>query len=347
MPRMAHPSEAPYSTLDPSGVLDALDALGFRGDGRLLQLNSYENRVFQVHLEDAPPVVAKFYRPARWTDAQILEEHQFALELVEAEVPVVPPLPLRPDGPATCLGDPPTLALLPAEQGGFRVAVAESRGGRAPESDDADTLQRLGRFIGRLHAVGARSPFEHRAPLDAKRLGHDAVARVLNSEHLGPAERPGWQAVAREALVMIDAAFDATAAAAIRLHGDCHRGNILWRDEEGPHFVDLDDAAGGPAMQDLWMLLSGDRPARERQLGLLLSGYRRFFDFNRRETALIEPLRSLRMLHHSAWIADRWHDPAFPIAFPWFGSGGYWSQQTIQLREQIEAMAEPALAPDD
>ena len=337
---MAGASAHPFARLSPQAVLDLLDGQGVRGDGRLLQLNSYENRVFQVMLEDGRTVVAKFYRPGRWSDAQIAEEHGFAAELAEAEVPVVAPLPLAHGG---------TLGHGTADGQDFRIAVYPRRAGHAPELDQADTLRWLGRFIGRLHSVGARRPFVHRRTLDVVTFGRAAVDRIVARDIVPPAQAPAWRDAAARALDQVDAAFAATPATALRLHGDCHPGNIQWRDPDdgrpdaGPQIVDLDDAVNGPAVQDLWMWLSGDRASRQQQLGAVLQGYRQFRRFDARELALIEPLRTLRMLHHSAWIAERWDDPAFPPAFPWFGTPGYWGQQTTELREQLEAMAEPPL----
>ena len=341
----------PYARLNPQAVLDALDEVGLRGDGRLLQLNSYENRVFQVFLEDGPALVAKFYRPGRWSDAQIAEEHHFAAELAAAEVPVVAPLRL-PGGPdaGSTLGH----ALVDGQP--FRLAVYPLRSGHGPELDDPATLRWLGRFIARLHLVGERSAFVHRRVLTPTTFGHDALARVLALDLIPPAQAEGWHAACAQALALVDAAFTTTPARALRLHGDCHPGNILWRDEGegghgaangGPHIVDLDDAVNGPAVQDLWMLLSGEPAAMRTQLAAVLAGYRQIRRFDARELALIEPLRTLRMVHHSAWLAERWADPAFPAAFPWFGTASYWGQQTIQLREQIDAMHQPALDPDD
>ena len=332
-----HASKHPFDQLSPQAVLDALDGCGLRGDGRLLQLNSYENRVFQVMLEDGGAVVAKFYRPGRWTDAQIHEEHGFAAELAAAELPVVAPLPLQ-DGQTLARADIAGLT--------FALAAYPMRSGHGPELEQQDTLRWLGRMIGRMHAVGALRPFVHRRTLDAQTFGHAPLARLLNLELIPPAQLAPWRSAVEQALLSVDAAMSNTAATQIRLHGDCHPGNILWRDEGdggSPHIVDLDDAAMGPAMQDLWMLLSGDAQAMRSQLAAMLQGYRQFRAFDLRELALIEPLRTLRMIHHSAWLAERWSDPAFPPAFPWFGHASYWSQQTIQLREQIEAMDQPAL----
>jgi Ser/Thr protein kinase RdoA (MazF antagonist) len=335
---------AAYAGLGPQQVLAALDAVGLRGDGRILQLNSYENRVFQVMLEDGSAqasVVPKFYRPGRWSDAQIVEEHAFALELAAAEVPVVAPLVLHDAGLAPdlrLLGDPPTLATLALDGMTHRFGVAPRCAGREPELEDPEALRQLGRFIGRLHAVGAMRPFEHRHRLDARADATAALALLEQGGFVTPAELPAWRQVSAEALRLLVAAFDALQPLpTLRLHGDCHLGNVLWRDG-GPHVVDLDDAMQGPAVQDLWMLVSGDAQTTRQQLHTLLEGYEQFRAFDDRELALIEPLRTLRMLRHSAWLAARWADPSFPINFPFFGSAAYWSQQTTQLREQVELM---------
>jgi Ser/Thr protein kinase RdoA (MazF antagonist) len=318
-----------FALLDRSRILDALEAASWRGDGRLLALNSYENRVYQVWLEDGGSVVAKFYRPERWTDAQILEEHRYTAELASHEIPVVAPLDV--DG-----------RTLHAHEG-FRFAVYPRRGGRAPELDDPETLLRLGRFIGRIHAVGASAPFRERPTVDVETFGREPRDWLLAHDAVPTELRPAWLAVVDPCLEAVEAAFGrASPRRTLRLHGDCHAGNVLWTDD-GPHFVDFDDARNGPAIQDLWMLLSGDAADMRRQLADVLEGYRDFMDFDRAELQLIEPLRTLRLIHYSAWLARRWSDPAFPAAFPWFGSVRYWQDRILELREQLGAMAEPAL----
>jgi len=319
----------PYDGLTPDTVLDALDAAGWRGDGRLLALNSYENRVYQVSLEEEGFVVAKFYRPARWSDAQILEEHAFALELAAREIPVVAPLARA--------------GRTLHEFGGFRFAVYPRRGGRGPELEDPKVLEWIGRFLGRIHAVGAASAFRERPVLDPETFGSEPRDWLL--EHAGIPQdlQEAWSGVSAQALETVERRFEESGPVRrIRLHGDCHAGNILWTDA-GPHFVDLDDARMGPAVQDLWMLLPGDRAEAARSLRALLEGYERFQPFEHGELGLIEALRTLRLLHYSAWLARRWGDPAFPAAFPWFGTQRYWQDRILELREQIAAMAEPAL----
>ena len=329
----------PYETLTPQRVLDALADAGLPGDGRILQLNSYENRVFQVFLEDGRAIVAKFYRPGRWSDEQILEEHALARELADAEVPVVPPLVLGGDA----IGDPPTLARFEVEGVVHRVAAAARCAGREPELEDDATLLQLGRFIGRLHAVGRARTFLHRWRMDPPADAAHTRQLLLDRGVVTGDVRPAWEQASAAVVEAIAAAWrDTPPNRLLRLHGDCHLGNVLWRDG-GPHVVDLDDACTSPAVQDLWMLVSGDRRSITWQLSLLLEGYTQFSDFDERELALMEPLRSLRMLRYSAWLAERWSDPAFPRAFPDFGTPAYWSQQVTQLREQLETMSEPPL----
>jgi Ser/Thr protein kinase RdoA (MazF antagonist) len=320
----------PYAGLGPDTVLDALESVGLRGDGRLLALNSYENRVYQIWMEDGPPVVAKFYRPERWSDAAILEEHAFTGELAERELPVVPPLRA---------GD----ASLHRFQA-FRFAVFPKRGGRAPEFGDPKILEWMGRFIGRLHAVGALQPFQHRPRLDVASFGEEPRDYLLAHACLPADLLDIWRGVVNLALDGVRRCYDrAGDVRSLRLHGDCHAGNVLWTDD-GPHFVDFDDSRMGPAVQDLWMLLSGDAPTMAAQLGAVLTGYEDFFEFDRRELLLVEALRTLRMIHYGAWLARRWQDPAFPAAFPWFGTQRYWQDQILALREQVGVMDDPIVA---
>jgi len=329
----------PYEALTPDVVLDALAAVGLYGDGRLMALSSYENRVYQVALEQAfeghAQVVVKFYRPGRWSDEAIREEHAFAQALAAQEIPAVAPLVL--DGSTL------------HHHGGFAFSVSPRRGGRAPELDDDEVLEWIGRFLARIHTVGAQAPFAHRPLLDLHGFG-TASRDWLLAHHKVPMDvESAWRQACDAALAAVAQALGGEGGGyapqfkLLRLHGDCHPGNILWTPDEGPHFVDLDDARTGPAAQDLWMLLSGERAQRQRQLGALLDGYEQMRDFDRRELALIEPLRTLRLVHYSAWLARRWDDPAFPAAFPWFGSSDYWKGQVQMLEEQLEAMAEPPL----
>ncbi|MFP5405309.1 MAG: serine/threonine protein kinase [Gammaproteobacteria bacterium] len=340
-------ASAPYARLTPDCMLDALDAVGLRGDGRFLALNSYENRVYQVSLEDGRVVVPKFYRPERWSDDQILEEHAFVADLAAREIPVVPAMPLEPVRPG-CALVPASKASAPASPTlasfeGYRFAVFPRRGGRTPELDDPDTLEWTGRFIGRIHAVGAIAPFVFRPAIDVAALGEEPREWLLAHGLIPPDLIPAWTGTVDQALEGVRRAFErAGKVRMIRLHGDCHAGNVLWTDD-GPHFVDFDDARMGPAIQDLWMLLSGDRAEMTRQLSDLISGYEDFVDFDRRELQLIEALRTLRLIHYSAWIGRRWGDPAFPAAFPWFGTQRYWQDRVLELREQVAAMQEPAL----
>ncbi len=319
----------PFSELTPDAVLDALDSIGLRSDGRLLALNSYENRVYQAGMEDGPAQVAKFYRPERWTDAAILEEHAFVATLVEREIPVVPASVINGS----------TLHTF----NGFRFSVFAKHGGRAPELDDCDTLEWMGRFIGRIHAVGALESYRHRPTLDIQSFGVEPSSYLLAHDFI-PAELVEvYRGVVAQALDGVRRCFErAGEVRTLRLHGDCHVGNVLWTDA-GPHFVDFDDSRMGPAIQDLWMLLSGERAEQTQQLGDLLAGYEDFYDFDSRELHLLEALRTLRLIHYSAWIARRWDDAAFPVAFPWFNTQRYWQDRILELREQIALMDEPPL----
>jgi Ser/Thr protein kinase RdoA (MazF antagonist) len=320
----------PYNSLTPDVVLDAVESIGVSCDGRLLALNSYENRVYQVGVDEGAPLVVKFYRPGRWSTEAILEEHAFALELADAEIPVVPPMKW-PDG--TTLH----------ESHGFRFAVYERKGGRWPELDNEDNLKWLGRFIGRIHAMGARQMFIHRPCIDIQNYGYDNTEYLLENRIIPPDLVPAYKTLCNDVLVQVQACFDrAGVVNSLRLHGDCHPGNILWTDD-GPHFVDFDDARSGPAVQDLWMLLSGDRQEMTVQLSHVLGGYEQFYDFDPIELNLIEALRTLRMINYSAWLARRWDDPSFPINFPWFGGNRYWEEQILALREQLALMQEPPL----
>jgi Ser/Thr protein kinase RdoA (MazF antagonist) len=326
-PTAAIPPEfTPFSTLSPDRVLEVIEDLGFRTDGRLLALNSYENRVYRVGIEDEPAVIAKFYRAGRWSDAAILEEHAFATALSEAEIPVIPPLVVAGH----------TLH----HNGDCRFALSANRPGRAPELDDPDVLRWLGRFIARIHALGATERFRARPILTIERFGREPREFILASEYLPNELRPVYQSVIDELLEQVQAVFDNVGATRqLRLHGDCHPGNILWA-PAGPHFVDLDDCMTGPAVQDLWMLVAGNREEMSRQFGYLIEGYEDFFEFDTVEMLLIEALRTLRIIHYAAWLARRWRDPAFPLHFPWFNTQRYWQDHILSLREQQAALQE-------
>ena len=325
MPDSSHP----FQTLTPEFIMDAVESQGFQCDCRTLSLNSYENRVCQVGIELAQPLIAKFYRPGRWSDEQIREEHSFCFELAGHELPVV--APLRNSAHESIF-----------LYNGFRFALYPRQGGRAPEFDNLDNLLILGRMLGRIHGIGAVQPFEQRPTLDIHTFGYSSVA-LIRDQFIPDDYRASYTAVTDQLLQTIETIVaEAGPIRYIRTHGDCHAGNILWRDE-APHFVDFDDARMAPAVQDLWMMLSGDRLRQTAQLEALIEGYREFYDFNPAELRLIESLRTLRMLHYSAWLARRWGDPMFPHTFFWFNTTRYWGEHILELREQLGALSEPAL----
>jgi Ser/Thr protein kinase RdoA (MazF antagonist) len=312
--------------------MDAIQSTGLWCDGRLFPLNSYENRVYQVGIEDSQPIIAKFYRPQRWTDAQILEEHSFCFELVDQELPVVPPLVMPGDGGQSSLG----------HYQGFRFALYTRRGGHAPELDNLDNLYTLGKFIGRIHQVGQVRAFAHRPRIDVQSFGLESVDFIL--EHMIPSDlREVYRGVARDLLQAVnDALSTLEDGDYIRVHGDCHPGNILWRNDL-PNFVDFDDARMAPAIQDIWMLLCGERHRQNAQLAEVLEGYTEFCDFDRRQLRWIEAFRALRLMYFAAWLARRWQDPAFPRVFTWFNTPRYWGDHILELREQLAALAEEPL----
>ncbi|MEW5756220.1 MAG: serine/threonine protein kinase [Pseudomonadota bacterium] len=327
---MAMSAEIPFEGLEPEVLLRAVESVGYLCDGRLLALNSYENRVYQVGIEEAQPLVAKFYRPGRWSDAAILEEHAFSLELAEREIPVVAPL-RNEEGESL------------HHHQGFRFALFPRRGGRWPDLDDPEKLRWLGRFLGRIHAVGAARRFAHRPSLDIQSFGEDSYQFLLERDFLPAYLSKVYRSVVEDLLRQVRAVFEAVGpCTALRLHGDCHPGNILWG-EHGPHFVDLDDSRMGPAVQDLWMLLSGARHEQEQQLMAIVEGYQEFREFDALELGLIEALRALRLIHYAAWLARRWQDPAFPHNFPWFNTPRYWEEHCQALREQTALLEEPPL----
>ncbi len=328
---MSSPSAATlaFRNLEPDDILDAVADLGFDVNGRLLALNSYENRVYQVGIDDRDNCVVKFYRPERWSNDAILEEHGFAVELANAEVPVVPPIDVNGS----------TLH----EAGLFRLAVYPCHGGRSPDLDNYEQLEQLGRLVGRIHNIGATRDFEHRPEIDVEAFGTEPFNYLLDEGHIPPDLEAAYESVAELVLDGVDACIErAGEVASIRLHGDFHPGNVLV-DRERFHIVDLDDARTGPAVQDLWMFLSGDRHEQEPQLAALLDGYTAFRDFDPIELNLIEGLRSLRIMHYAAWLARRWGDPAFKLAFPWFDSRRYWDDHVLALREQVALMQEAPL----
>lgn len=321
-------NNTPYNNLNPDLILHAIESVGFLCSGSLLALNSYENRVYQVGIEESAPMIAKFYRPGRWSNAAILEEHQFALELEEQEIPVV--APWRSATQQTL-----------HEYQGHRFALFKRWGGRALELDSLSQLEWMGRFIGRLHAVGACHSFQHRLHINVQSYGYQPYQFLIEHHFIPDFLKENYCRIMESVLQKVETRFQqAGKLNVIRLHGDIHVGNVLWNDA-GPHIVDLDDCMMGPAIQDIWMLLSGNEAQMQLQLEYILSGYREFHDFNPRELLLIEALRTLRMIHYSAWLAKRWEDPAFPISFPWFNTSRYWQEQLQNLQDQNDLLSCP------
>lgn len=319
-----------FANLTPDHILDSVEALGVECDGRFLALNSYENRVYQIGVEEASPLVAKFYRPNRWSDEAIIEEHLFTLALADQEIPVIPPL-MNEAGVSL------------HKHGHFRFAIYPCRGGRAPELDNPDHLEQLGRFIGRIHALGAAKSFTHRPTLDIESYAIRPRRFLLQNGFIPGYLTEAYESLTNDLIKQVQGCFErAGTVRMLRLHGDCHPGNILWTDD-GAHIVDFDDARMGPAVQDLWMFLSGDRTYMTARLADLLEGYSQFFDFVPSELHLVEALRTLRLIHYAAWIASRWNDPAFPMAFPWFNTNNYWEEHILTLREQAALLNEPPL----
>jgi Ser/Thr protein kinase RdoA (MazF antagonist) len=329
----------PFEGLDPDTVLACLESVGMIADGRLMALNSYENRVYRVGIEQLPVdeqqplsapdmVVVKFYRPQRWTDAQIREEHAFARELVAAQLPVAAPQFIGGQALHRHLN--------------FRFAMFACLRATAPDLDQPGARAVLGRTLGRIHARSALRRFEHRGSLDDMRCGDRARAAILNLGIMPEPQRSRYDQVARELIAAVRERWEAVSPPVIRLHGDCHLGNILWS-PQGPVFVDLDDCLMGPRMQDLWMFCSGSPAQQQAEWTELIEGYLQFADFDFREVALIESLRAMRMMHHAAWLAQRWDDPAFPLAFPWFGEARFWDRHIADLQEQLEAVRDPPL----
>lgn len=322
----------PYEKLTPDMVINAVESLGYVSDARILALNSYENRVYQVGIEAKEPIIVKFYRPDRWSVNQILEEHEFTNKLYSLEIPVVPPEELT-DFKYKTLG----------ELNGFLFSIYPRQGGRAPELDNLDHLFQLGQFIGRIHSVGATFDFKFRNSLSVEDYGEKNVRYLTDNNFIPKDLLPAYLSISSQLLkILTSIELNSHKFKTISLHGDCHPGNILWR-EDRPHFLDFDDAISGPAIQDLWMLLSGEKENKQKQFSEILDGYENFYSFNSSELSLIEPLRVLRVLYYNGWIAKRWKDPAFPKSFPWFNTQNYWSQHILELKELLSSLNEPVL----
>lgn len=315
-------NKTPYANLDPNLILSAIESLDYRCSGNLSALNSFENRVYQIGIEDDAPLIAKFYRPHRWSDAAILEEHQFTLELLERDLPVVAPLVASNGNTLHYFQD-------------YRFALFPRQGGKPLELDNLEHLEWMGRLLGRLHAVGEQRPFQTRLYLNVQTYGHEPYQYLLQHDFIPQDVKHNYCLAVTRLLEKVAFIFEQVGEIKqLRLHGDCHAGNVLWN-HNGPIVVDFDDCLMGPAIQDLWMLLSGTSQEVAIQKNRIMDGYEEFNDFNYREFKLIEPLRALRMIHYAGWLAKRWEDPAFPINFPWFNTPRYWQDQLFHFNEQI------------
>ena len=314
-----------FSLLNPDTIIDAVESLGLISDARIFPLNSYENRVYQIGLENQSPIIGKFYRPQRWSDAQILEEHAFTRKLAQHDIPVIAPLDFE------------NQTLHRFEQ--FRFALYPRQGGRAPELGNKENLNWLGRLIGRIHAIGSTISFKYRPAIDIQSYVIEPMDFLLSGNFIPDYLQDAYQSLMHDIISLLKQRYDLNHVSQISLHADCHPGNILWT-EKGPHFVDFDDCRTGPAVQDLWMLISGNASERRQQLDDLLDGYFEFHDFNPAEARLIEPLRTMRIIHYAGWLARRWQDPAFPLNFPWFNTPHYWEQHILELREQFSLLQE-------
>ena len=319
----------PYDRLTPDMVIDSVESVGYLSDARLLALNSYENRVYQVGIEDSVPLIAKFYRPERWSEAQIQEEHRFSLELQDAEISVVAPL-VDVHGHTM------------HHHEGFKFALFPRRGGYPPELDNLDSLLVLGRTVGRIHAVGRAGQFTERQQITVERM-LTRNREFLLEDFIPKGLIPAYESLTADLQRTVESIYgEVKPDDLIRVHGDCHVGNILWRDDTA-HFVDLDDCCTAPAIQDLWMFLNGERHDRQLQLSELIEGYSEFCDFDPRQIRWIEALRTMRLINYAAWLARRWEDPAFPRSFTWFNTERYWADHILELREQMSAMQEEPL----
>lgn len=328
---MNTPTRHPYDQLTPDRVLDAVESAGFLSNASIMALNSYENRVYQVGIEEGKqPLIAKFYRPERWSKEQIQEEHQLTLDLKAMELPVVAPII---DGEGNTLH----------KFAGFHFALFPRQGGHAPELDNLDNLLTLGRTLGRMHKLGSVSDFQHRPAISLQRYGIDNIEYLLENDFIPSSLLEAYKTLARDLLHRLKRIDQQYTWQSIRVHGDCHGGNILWRND-APHFVDFDDTCMAPAIQDLWMLLSGDKREQTLQMAEILEGYTEFIDFSPLELNLVEYFRTLRLINYSGWLAKRWDDPAFPMTFTWFNTERYWAEHILELREQLAALDEPPLS---